>query len=77
MSNIEIDARLVDSSLLPIHSLGESGRKAVETLIGVDIGPPPRTLELTIHTQSGKTVKVIIAAADHGKASVSVDGQLI
>lgn len=55
MSNIEIDAPLVDGGLMPYHDKGESCRHAVELLIGDDFGAPPRSLNFTVHTQSGNS----------------------
>lgn len=77
MSNIEIDAPLVDGGLMPYHEKGESCRLAVETLIGDDFGAPPRSLVFTVATDSGKTVKLIIPYSHDDQAIVTVDGEKI
>lgn len=60
MSNLEIDAPLLNGCLIRYHEKGESGRKAVEMLIGKDFREPPRSLTLSVHTQSGKLVHLTI-----------------
>ena len=77
MSNIEIDAPLVNGDLMPYHGKGESCRLAVETLIGNDFGAPPRSLNFMVHTKSGKTVNLIIPYDNAGKAKVFVDGDVV
>jgi hypothetical protein len=75
MSNIEIDAPLVNGDLMPYVDKGESCRLAVETLIGDDFGAPPRSLNFTVTTGSGKTVELIIPYSHDGQAIVIVDGE--
>ena len=77
MSNIEIDAPLVDGGLMSYHEKGESCRLAVERLIGDDFGAPPRSLNFTIATASGKVVKLIIPYSHDDQAVVTVDGERI
>lgn len=77
MSNIEIDAPLVDGSLMPYHEKGESCRLAIELLIGDDFGAPPRSLNFTVHTESGKTVRLVIPYDHTGHARVLVDGEVV
>ncbi|MFC4593507.1 hypothetical protein [Sphingobium tyrosinilyticum] len=75
MSNVEIDAPLVNGDLMPYHERGESCRLAVEMLIGDDFGAPPRSLNFTVHTDSGKTVKLVIPYDHTSSAVVLVDGE--
>jgi hypothetical protein len=77
LSNIEIDAPLVNGDLMPYHEKGESCRVAVETLIGDDFGAPPRNLNFTVHTESGKTVRLIIPYSNDDLAVVTIDGETI
>lgn len=77
MSNVEIDAPLVDGGLMSYHERGESCRLAVELLIGNDFGAPPRSLNFTVHTESGKTVKLVIPYDHAGLAKVMVDGEAV
>jgi hypothetical protein len=77
MSNIEIDAPLVDGGLMTYHETGESCRLAVEMLIGDDFGAPPRNLRFTVVTTSGKTVKLIIPYSHDEPAIVTVDGEKV
>lgn len=77
MSNITIDAPLVNGDLMPYHEKGESCRLAVETLIGDDHGAPPRSLNFTVTTDSGKIVKLVIPYSRDGEAIVMVDGEKI
>ncbi len=77
MSSVEIDAPLVDGGVMPYHERGESCRLAVELLIGNDFGAPPRSLNFTVHTESGKTVKLMIPYDHIGPAKVFVDGDVV
>lgn len=77
MSNIEIDAPLVNGDLMPYHDKGKSCRLAVEFLVGDDFGAPPRSLDFTVETASGKMVKLIIPYDHRGLAFVTIDGLLI
>jgi hypothetical protein len=77
LSNIEIDAPLVNGGLMPYHDKGESCRRAVELLVGDDFGAPPRSLNFTVRTESGKTVKLVIPYDHNGKAKVLIDGDAI
>ena len=77
MSNIEIDAPLVNGDLMPYHEKGESCRLAVETLIGDDFGAPPRSLNILVHTESGKVVKLVIPYDHTALARVFVDGDAV
>lgn len=77
MSNIEIDAPLVNGDLMPIHEMGDSCRLAVQALIGDDFGAPPRSLNLKINTKSGRTIKLVIPYDHNGTATVLIDGEAI
>ena len=77
MSNIEIEAPLVDGSLMPYHETGESCRRAIELLVGDDFGAPPRSLNFTVTTPSGKIVKLIIPYSHDGRATVMLEGEAI
>lgn len=77
MSNIEIDAPLVNGSLRAFFDKGESCLHAVEFIVGDDLRPPPRSLHLTVHTESGKTVKLMIPYDHEGSAKVSIDGSIV
>ena len=76
MSNLEITAPLVNGDLMPYHDKGESCRSAVEMLVGDDFEAPPRSLNFTVTTASGRTVKLILPYS-HEKAIVMVDGEII
>lgn len=77
MSNLEIDAPLVNGDLWPIHETGESCFHAVEALLGSDFAAPPRSVNITVHTQSGKAVTLIIPYDHSGAAKVLIDGAIV
>lgn len=77
MSNIEIDAPLVNGGMMSYHERGESCRLAVELLIGDDFGAPPRSLNFTVLTDSGKKVKLVIPYDHKDEAIVLVDGEVL
>ncbi len=77
MGNVEIDAPLVNGSLFPIHEKGESCRLAVEKLIGDDLRPPPRSLNLLVHTETGRAVQIVIPYDHMSMAKVFIDGDLV
>jgi hypothetical protein len=52
-------------------------RLAVQALIGNDFGAPPRSLNFTVATASGKIVKLIIPYSHDDEAIVTVDGERI
>ena len=72
MSNIQLDAPLVNGDLFPVHEQGESCKLLMERLIGDDVPAPPRSLTMEIETESGKTVRVVIPN-DSSAAIVFVD----
>lgn len=74
MSNIEIDAPLVDGSLMPYIDKGASCKVALELITGDDLRPPARSVHITVHTTSGKTVVLIIPNDSPGYARVRIDG---
>lgn len=75
MSNVEIDAPLVDGSLMPYLEDGATCKAAVELVTGDDLRPPARSLRITVHTAAGKTVVVSIPNDAAGRASVRVDDE--
>jgi len=74
MSNIQVDAPLVNGDLFPLHELGESCGILVETILGDDLRPPPRNLKIKITTGNGKLVEVVIPNDHTSVAVVKVDG---
>jgi len=77
MSNISIEAPLVDGSLMPYITQGESCDAAVQIVTGDDLRPAPRHLVIQVLTASGKTVKVIIPNSATDNAVVRIDGEII
>lgn len=74
MSNIAIEAPLVDGSLMPYIDEGTACKVALELITGDDLRPPPRSVNITIHTASGKTVVLSIPNDSPGYARVRIDG---
>lgn len=77
MSNIEIDAPLVDGRLKPLHESGDTCWDAVNLLIGDDVGTPPTSLNFTVQTLSGKTVKLVIPYDHTAVAKVYIDDKIV
>ena len=77
MSNLEVSVPVVDGSAYYPHEFGESCKLAVETLLTDDFSAPPKYLQIEVRTESGKTVKVCIPYDHEGRASVSVDGEMV
>lgn len=77
MSNIEISLPTVDGGALYPHEFGESCKLAIHTLYSDDFAAPPKYMQIEIKTESGKIVKVFIPYSHTGKASVTIDGELI
>ena len=77
MSNIEIDAPLVDGRLKPIHETGGTCFGAVNALIGNDVGTPPTSLNFTVKTLSGKIVKLVIPYDHNAIAKVYIDDKIV
>lgn len=77
LSNIEIDAPLVDGRLKPYHKNGATCWDAVNLLVGNDFGTPPTSLNFTIHTLSGKIVKLVIPYDHTAAAKVYIDDKIV
>ena len=76
MSNLTIEAPLVDGSLMPFFDDGEACKHAVTFIAGDDLRPPPRSINITVKTESGKLVKLVIPN-DLTKAIVMIDGEIV
>lgn len=74
MSNLIIDASLVDGGLMPYIDKGDSCKAAVELITGDDLRPPAVNLRITVHTKEGTTVVVTIPNNASGYARVLIDG---
>ena len=76
MSNLTIEAPLVDGSLMPFFDDGEACKHAVTFIAGDDLRPPPRSINFTVKTKSGKLVKLVIPN-DLTNAIVMIDGEIV
>lgn len=76
MSNLTIEAPLVDGSLMPFFDEGEVCKHAVTFIAGYDLRPPPRSINIIIKTESGKLVKLVIPN-DLSRAIVIIDGEIV
>ena len=77
MGNVTIEAPQVDGSLMPYVDVDSSCKEAVEFITGDDLRPPARSLRITVKTQSGKSVVVIIPNDATGQALVQIDGEMV
>ena len=77
LSNIEIDAPLVDGRLKLFYENGATCWDAVTTLIGNDFETPPTSLNFTVQTLSGKTVKLVIPYDRTAVAKVYIDDKIV
>jgi uncharacterized protein (UPF0210 family) len=77
MSNISIEARLVDGSVMPIIDSGDSCLRAVERISGDDVSPPVQHVVVEVLTASGKAVRVVIPKSATATAIVQIDGNTI
>ena len=76
MSNLTIEAPLVDGSLMPFFDDGEACKHAVTFIAGDDLRPSPRSINITVKTESGKLVKLVIPN-DLTNAIVMIDGEIV
>ena len=76
MSNIIIEAPLVDGSLMRFIDEGKVCKHAVKFIAGDDLRPPPRSVNIIIKTESGKLVKLVIPNGS-SKAIVLIDGEMV
>ena len=74
MSNISIEASLVDGSAMTYVARGDSCAEAAEIITGDDLRPPARYVAIEVTTESGKTVRVVIPNSATGTAIVQIDG---
>jgi hypothetical protein len=77
MSNISIEAPLVNGSAMTYISQGESCAQAVEFVAGDDTGPPVRHVVVEVLTESGKAVRIVIPNSATDTAIVQIDGELV
>ncbi|MEE4895724.1 hypothetical protein V2K17_17310 [Pseudomonas alliivorans] len=75
--SIKISAPLVNGDLWDPLDESASGEDAVLLICGDDMRPPPKSIVITVTTDSGKHVEVRIPNSDSGKASVRIDGESI
>lgn len=76
MSNLTIEAPLVNGSLMPFFDEGEACKHAVTFITGDDLRPPPRSVNIIVKTDSGKLVKLVIPN-DLSKAIVMIDDEIV
>ena len=77
MSNIRLEATLVDGSAINYIDANKSGKNFIELITGDDIAPPVQRLEINIITKSGKSIVVIIPNSDTSDVIVRIDGTTI
>ncbi|MDB5911191.1 MAG: hypothetical protein JWP34_5308 [Massilia sp.] len=77
MSNISIEAPLVNGSAMTYIVQGESCAQAVEFITGDDMRPPVRHVVIEVLTASGKAVRVVIPNSATDTAIVQIDDELV
>jgi hypothetical protein len=77
MSNISIEASLVDGSAMTYVAQGDSCAEAAEIITGDDLRPPARHVVIEVRTETGKTVRVVIPNDVRSNAIVQIDGELV
>ena len=61
---------------MPFFDYGEACKHAVTFIAGDDLRPPPRSINITVKTESGKLVKLVIPN-DLTNAIVMIDGEIV
>ncbi|NOT17633.1 MAG: hypothetical protein HOP20_06150 [Sulfuriferula sp.] len=77
MANITISAPLVDGSLMPYISENDSCEDTVLFVCGDDLRPRPRSVKITVKTESGKVMEISIPNDANSIAKVTIDGTKI
>jgi len=76
MSNIEVYANLANGNKHPVLENIKNCKELVNIVMGEDVGSPPRSFDIKLITESGKTVTVNIPN-DHSDATVRIDGETV
>ncbi|WP_369427078.1 hypothetical protein [Providencia sp. PROV236] len=76
MGNLTIHAGLVNGDLMPIINDDKSSSEIVEAFTGDDTGAPPRSVTITVMTDSGKKIEIYIPNSS-ASASVKLDGKTV
>jgi hypothetical protein len=76
MSNLTIEAPLGEGRLMSFFDEGEACNYAVTFIAGDDLRPPPKSVNITVKTKSGKLVKLVIPN-DLSSAIVMIDGEIV
>lgn len=76
MGNFTIHAGLADGGLMPIAGEDKSSADLVVAFTGDDTGAPPRSLTITVRTESGKNVEIVFPNS-RTDAVVKIDGKMI
>lgn len=77
MSNVIIEASLVNNDLMPIVNSTDNCKYAVKIIAGDDTGAPVQNLRIIVKTESGKTVRVTIPNSSNSSAIVQIDGDKV
>ncbi|MCL2219095.1 MAG: hypothetical protein FWC23_01425 [Chitinispirillia bacterium] len=77
MSNLNVALPAVDGSVYDVHEFGESCKEAIHTLYSDDFAAPPRSMNFTVQTESGKTVLLRIPYDHEDKVRVYVNNEQI
>lgn len=73
---IEVHANLVNGNKHPVLETIKNCKELINIVMGDDVGSPPKSFDIKIITESGKTVTVNIPN-DHSGATVRIDEQLV
>ncbi|MQA40357.1 hypothetical protein [Rugamonas aquatica] len=76
VSNLEAYAPLVNGDVYPMHEVGEACRLFINRFLGDDLRPPPRSITLSITTESGRQVRIVVPN-DLSSAVVFLDDEKI
>lgn len=76
MSNLIIEASLVNNDLMPYIYESDHCKDAVDLIAG-PINPPVRNLRIIVKTKSGKNVLISIPNTENGDAIVQIDGETL
>ena len=77
MANITISVPLVAGSLMPYITENDSYKETVLLVCGDDLRPPPRSVKITVKTESGKLMAISIPNDANSIARVTIDGAAI
>jgi len=77
MANVDVYLPAVDGGAYYLHAEGDSCKEIIHTLFTDDFAAPPVMMVIKVVTDAGKVVTVKIPYDAQGKASVTIDDEVV